>query len=91
MLVHRKVLDAYLEHLNLLFSQVKLGDPMDKRTFQGYCSNQMWVKAVLTLSSPQVDVNQALRIMDLIDCGKSDGTLVSGGQRHSGTVRMFDG
>ncbi|KAF9884703.1 hypothetical protein FE257_001332 [Aspergillus nanangensis] len=69
-LVHRKVEDAYMEELKRLASQVKLGDPMDKQTFQG----------------PQVDGPQVKQIIDLIDHGKQDGTLVMGGEKHPGTV-----
>ncbi|KAK3046782.1 hypothetical protein LTR09_011763 [Extremus antarcticus] len=47
-------------------AKVSLGDPLEKHTFQG----------------PQVDRTQLAHIQKLVDAGKADGTLLSGGHRH---------
>ncbi|KAN0108022.1 aldehyde dehydrogenase [Hyaloscypha variabilis] len=62
--VEEGILDQYLEKVVAIMTRRKLGNPLEKDTWQG----------------PQGDENQQKRVLSLIENGKNNGELVLGGK-----------
>ncbi|BGP36179.1 hypothetical protein JCM10450v2_000077 [Rhodotorula kratochvilovae] len=66
-LVHEEVYDQFIEHFQAAVAAIKVGDPLEKGTFQG----------------AQVSKVQFEKILGYIDDGKKSGArLIAGGSRH---------
>jgi aldehyde dehydrogenase (NAD+) len=64
-LIQESVAEKYIEIVKRLMAKVKVGDPLEKETFQG----------------PQSDGKQLTNILRLVEIGSKDGKLAYGGQR----------
>jgi hypothetical protein len=64
-LVQESVAEKYIEIVKGLMAKAKIGDPLEKETFQG----------------PQSDGKQLANILRLVEIGSKDGKLAYGGQR----------
>ncbi|KAL1410932.1 hypothetical protein Q8F55_001875 [Vanrija albida] len=71
--VQRGIYDAFMERFVKVAQKIKVGDPFGEDTFQG----------------PQVSQTQYDRIMNYIECGKSEGAQVITGGARSGKNGFF--